>query len=240
MNLLRPFAALFGYDIVRKSKDVFLERHLHNMLHKHGINTIIDVGANEGQYGKMLRNIGFTGTILSFEPLSDAYQILSTHAKSDKSWHTYNFALGDKEEKLDLNVASYNDFSSFLLPNAYCEDTFQHKSRIVNHEKVEIKVLDRIFDDLPDTGNHRIHLKMDTQGFDLKVFKGASNSLKNIQTMQSEVSIRELYNGMPDYLTALKIYTDSGFMISGLFPVTRDKKDLSVIEFDCVMVKQIQ
>ena len=78
---------------------------------------------------------------------------------------------------------------------------------------------------------------MDTQGFDLNVFKGVQQHLEQIQTMQSEISIRELYEGMPDYLTALKTYTDAGFTISGLFPVTRDKNDLSVIEFDCVMVK---
>lgn len=237
MNLLRPLAALFGYDIVRNSRDVFLERHLHNMFQKHGIDTVIDVGANEGQYGKMLRNIGFTGTILSFEPLSDAYQILSTRARSDKNWHTYNFALGDREEELDLNVTNYNDFSSFLLPNAYSESTFQHKSRVDRHETVTIRMLDNVFNDLPDTSNQKIHLKMDTQGYDLKVFSGATNSLQHVRTMQSEISIRELYEGMPDYITSLSAFRDAGFNISGLFPVTRDKNDLSVIEFDCVMVK---
>jgi FkbM family methyltransferase len=237
MNLLRPVASLFGYDVIRKSKDILLERHLHNLFSKHLIETVIDVGANQGQYGQFLRSIGFTGVIISFEPLSDAFKTLSAFCEHDQHWHAYNFALGDAEAETVINITNYSDFSSFLEPTAYSQDTFSHKSEVIRQETVQIKVLDSIFDDLPGIDTQRIHLKMDTQGFDLNVFKGAQQHLDRIQTMQSEISIRELYEGMPDYLTALKTYTDAGFTISGLFPVTRDKNDLSVIEFDCVMVK---
>lgn len=237
MNLLRIFSNWFGYDVIRQSKDILLDRHLHNLLVKHQIETVIDVGANLGQYGKFLRSIGFSGTILSFEPLSSAFEILNAASEADQNWHVYNYALGDKADEAVINVSNYSDFSSFLSPTSYSEKTFKDKSEVIGQETVTIKTLDSIFDSLPDTNRQNIHLKMDTQGFDLKVFAGSRNSLPHIMTMQSEISIRELYEGMPDYLTALKTYTDAGFTISGLFPVTRDKSDLSVIEFDCVMVK---
>ena len=237
MNLLRPIASLFGYDVIRKSKDRLRDRHLHNLFIKHQVETVIDVGANQGQYGQFLRSIGFSGSIISFEPLSDAFKTLSALSENDPNWHVYNHALGDTETEMTINVSNYSDFSSFLAPTTYSKDTFQHKSEVIRQETVKIKVLDSLFDELPGTDTRRIHLKMDTQGFDLNVFKGVQQHLEQIQTMQSEISIRELYEGMPDYLTALKTYTDAGFTISGLFPVTRDKNDLSVIEFDCVMVK---
>lgn len=236
MNLLRPVASLFGYDVIRKSKDILLERHLPNLLKQHEIEVVIDVGANTGQYGQFLRSAGFTGTILSFEPLSSACEKLLESASQDSDWHVYNHALGDVEKEMTINISNYSDFSSFLTPTEYSKDTFRHKSEVVGSETVQIKVLDAIIDELPVTNTDRIHLKMDTQGFDLNVFAGAKSQLTRIRTMQSEISIRELYKGMPDYLTALKTYTDAGFTISGLFPVTRDKKDLTVIEFDCVMV----
>ena len=109
MNLLRPIASLFGYDVIRKSKDILLDRHLHNLFIKHQAETVIDVGANQGQYGQFLRSIGFTGSIISFEPLSDAFKTLSALSENDPNWHAYNHALGDTETEMPLTVSTYSD-----------------------------------------------------------------------------------------------------------------------------------
>lgn len=235
MNLLRTIANLFGYDVIRQSKDVFIERHLANLFRVHQIDCVLDVGANHGQYASSLRAMKYSGDIHSFEPLSTAYKELASLADDDGLWHTYNHALGTENTEMDINVTAYDDFSSFLKPTDYCTDTFQHKSQVNHTETVKIKRLDEVFDRQLD--NHRVHLKMDTQGFDLQVFEGLGKLRNNIHTLQSEISIRPLYEGMPDYLTSLQTFREAGFSVSGLFPVTRDKTDLTVIEFDCVMVK---
>jgi FkbM family methyltransferase len=235
MNLLRTIANIFGYDVIRQSKDVLLERHLANLFRVHNINTVIDVGANHGQYARSLRKMKYSGEIHSFEPLSKAYAELQQLSMGDPAWHTYNHALGSAASQLDINVTSYDDFSSFLKPTDYCDDVFSYKSQIDHTELVEIKRMDHVFSQFEK--NNAIHLKMDTQGFDLEVFAGVGDILNNIKSLQSEISIRQLYEGMPDYITSLQTFRDAGFNISGFFPVTRDKKDLSVIEFDCVMVK---
>jgi len=235
VNILRTIAGWFNYDVIRQSKDILLDRHLKNLLWHHQIDVVIDVGANHGQYAASLRKLGFRGEIHSFEPLPRAFETLESLAKYDANWHIYNFALGAAPAELELNVTSYDDFSSFLKPTEYSAQTFQDKSRVDHQETVRIAVLD---DTLSEAiRNKNIHLKMDTQGYDLEVFNGAGSLMKDIKTLQSEISIRPLYHGMPDYLTSLKTFNDAGFNISGLFPVTRDKQDLSVIEFDCVMVK---
>ena len=235
MNILRTIAGWFNYDVIRQSKDILLDRHLKNLLRHHQIDVVIDVGANHGQYAKSLRELGFTGDIHSFEPISKAFQSLENLARHDTNWYVYNFALGRTPAELALNVTSYDDFSSFLKPTEYSEQTFQHKSRVDHQETVRVEVLDDTLSEI--IKNKNIHLKMDTQGYDLEVFGGVGSLIKNIKTLQSEISIRPLYKGMPDYITSLQTFNDAGFNISGLFPVTRDKQDLSVIEFDCVMVK---
>jgi hypothetical protein len=80
-----------------------------------------------------------------------------------------------------------------------------------------------------------VFLKMDTQGFDLQVFAGAKRSLPKVLALQSEISIQPIYEGVPEYLEALEVYTKAGFVISGLYPVSRDKDTLALIELDCVM-----
>ncbi len=235
MNLLRSLADIFSYDVVRQSKDVFIERHLHNLFKHHRIDCVIDVGANRGQYAGSLRNMGYKGEIHSFEPTTRAYQELQSRSLNDARWHIYQLAIGRHGDNMEINIAAYDDLSSFLKASQYSTDTFQHKSRITGTEMVEIKRLDEVFSDGMD--NHRIHLKMDTQGYDLEIFAGVGDLIKQVVTLQSEISIRPLYDGMPDYITALQVFRDAGFSISGLFPVTRDKRDLTVIEFDCVMVK---
>ena len=223
------------YDFTRKAYKVLFNRHLINLLRAHRINTVLDVGANRGQFGSLLRKLGFKGTILSFEPLADTFNLLEKCSKHDANWHIYNFALGDDQGSHALNVLHGRGLSSFLEPNAYCRDFLQKKSSIDESLSVSVKTLDSIFSDLPCDDMSRIHLKMDTQGYDLRVFAGARETLKSVQTMQAELSIHALYEGMPDYLTALTAYSEAGFYPSGWFPILRD--EVSLIECDVLMTR---
>jgi len=77
---------------------------------------------------------------------------------------------------------------------------------------------------------------MDTQGYDLEVFRGATKTLSKIAVLQSEIGNIPLYKNVPDLVTTLSAYLREGFEITGLFPESRDMEDLRVIEFNCVMV----
>ena len=82
----------------------------------------------------------------------------------------------------------------------------------------------------------RLFPKMDTQGYDLEVFRGAHLLLPNIKSLLSELSLIPIYDGMPTYLQALSTYQAAGFSVSGFYPVTRNEK-LALNEVDCVMVR---
>ena len=83
----------------------------------------------------------------------------------------------------------------------------------------------------------RVFLKLDTQGFDLEVVKGAVESLDYVLGLQSELSLKPIYEDMPDYLNALREFRRHGFEVTGFYLITRDRKSLAAIEYDCVMCR---
>ena len=70
-NLIQSIFKKYDLQLIRYSKTD--EFRIINLLEKHNIDTIIDCGANNGLYGKNLRELGFEGRIISFEPIKSLY-----------------------------------------------------------------------------------------------------------------------------------------------------------------------
>lgn len=224
-----------GYDLVRFSGQHNLRAHLSRLLDEYQIDIIIDVGANEGQFGLFLRSIGFKGGVYSFEPVADAYAKLEEVSAKDEQWHTFNFALGSEPGESYINVSNSTSFSSLLTPSDYALDHWEN-SHVDHKQKIFIKTLSDCYSEGMFPESKRIFLKMDTQGYDLEVFKGADAMLSNVCAILSELSLIAVYNDMPDYKQSLSVFESSGFSVSGMYPITRNK-DLSLNEMDCVLVK---
>ena len=228
-----------GYQAVPTAfvSSLGLSNHLKKLFESQGVDTVWDVGANRGQYYRFLRNsVGFKGSILSFEPLSELNGRLSEKSKQDPDWHVFPFALGEKNEQLAINVMQSNDMSSFLSPDSNHTDRFRDSNKPVKTEMVEVKCLNDIYEEISKKyGARKSYLKMDTQGFDLNVIKGGAEVISNYIALQTEASVLPLYEGMPDYRETISYLNSIGFELSGVYPVTVDEK-LRLIEFDCVMV----
>ena len=226
----------FQVDIVRADNATPIGRHLREVLASYRIDTIVDVGANEGQFGAMLRNLGFKGDVHSFEPVKSTYDLLAKATAGDPHWTAHNMALGKAPGRLVMNVSEGSVFSSALRPNDYGAAKF-NDIKVQRQEEVEVSTLDHFIEHRLSDKKRRIFLKMDTQGYDLEVFAGATTSLDKICCILSELSLIPIYDGMTDYLQALAAYQHKGFSVSGLFPVNRND-DLALIEVDCVMVSR--
>ncbi len=238
MKMHKKIANIFGYDLYKKKKShLTLELHLQKLFTSLNINCVIDVGANSGQFGAALRNSGYSGRIVSFEPVAGIFDKLNEQAKRDNAWHTYKLALGAEGEHKKINVVSSSVLSSFHAPSEYAKSSFSDEVvDVVNRENVEVKQLDDIFDDLiSDLHNPRIFLKLDTQGHDLEVLRGATKSIGKILALQTEMSVIPLYEEMPDYVQSLTELRALDFEVTGIYPIIRDSKDLILIEFDCIM-----
>ena len=202
-----------------------------------GVDLVVDVGANTGQFAQALRR-SYAGELLSFEPFAAAFEQLERAAKSDPLWHTARYALGRETERRNLKLSPLSVFHSFLSANSYCEERFGSVSRPLAEESVEIRRMDDAVEEVvPHAAQRRIFVKLDTQGFDLQVFAGLERLLGSVVGLQSEVSVRPLYDGMADWLESLAVYQAAGFRVGGLFPVVVDNDGLP-IEYDCLMVRE--
>ena len=237
-NNIRSLINRFGYDVVRfgRNNNTF-DDLLTNLFSLYDIRCVIDVGANAGQYGRFLRNLGFDGHIVSFEPVNNVFDKLREEAKGDPKWHCYNLALGDKPEDKIINVYSSTVFSSFLEATDYAKGIW--KSLEQNQEEVvSVVTLDDMVVEIEKiTGCNRFYLKLDTQGYDQPAFRGARATMDKVAAMQTELSMIHVYDGMPDPLDILKEFTAPGFFVAGMYPINRDES-LAVIEFDCVLVRR--
>lgn len=235
MNVSNKIARLFGYELIRRKRQATLDSHIIQLISHCRVDLVLDVGANIGRFGKKLRQEGYRSEIHSFEPVHQTFEVLQKESRNDDLWHGHKLALGDARGRQSINITASSDFSSFLDPNSFGREQYKEVS-LSRKETVEVSTIDDFLAaHIGNVDQKRIFLKMDTQGYDLKVFDGARRSLPHIVCMLSELSLIPIYAGMPHYLQALRHYEDHGFAITGLFPVSR-KENMSLIEMDCTLI----
>jgi FkbM family methyltransferase len=202
------------------------------------VDCVFDVGAFDGHFGRFLREaVGFGGWIFSFEPQPSSYEALAKCADSDTRWKVFHMALGDCSGELKMNVMKKPWFSSFLEPSARMPASMIARNAIEQTVRVPVERLsDRYVDLAREFGFERPFLKMDTQGYDLRVLEGAKAHIDLFVGLQSEVSVIPIYDGMPPWQLAIDKYTKAGFALSGMFAVSHDERQRAV-EFDAVMVR---
>ena len=198
---------------VKRYPDADLKRRM-RIVHHFKIDTLLDVGANAGQYAKQMRELGYAKRIISFEPVQEAFQQLSKAAKHDGSWIVNQYALGDKEETVTINV-SQNSFSSSILNILPEHVQSAPSSAFIAQQETRIKKLDTVFDSFT-TGSNNIMLKIDVQGFEKKVLAGAEDSLQKIKIIQLEMSLVPLYQNEWLFHEVLEYLTQKGFQLYSL------------------------
>src|SRR6185436_15148347 len=158
------------------------------------IDLVLDVGANTGQFASEIRQGGYKGRIVSFEPLSQAHSELLVSSASDSMWEAYpRCALGDHNGEVEINIAG-NSWSSSILPMLESHRSAEPESAYEGKEIVPIKTLDAVAAHYLK-GAQAPFLKIDTQGFEWLVLDGARDTLPKIKGILVELSLVALYAG---------------------------------------------
>jgi FkbM family methyltransferase len=216
--------------------DYLARDHMTRLIRRLDINCVLDVGANVGQYAQQLRGGGYAGRIVSFEPVPAVAAKLRNAARNDADWQVIECALGDADEEAEINVRPGT--MSSLLPSSEFGKNWHDRLHVAEVQKISVRRLDGLFDEVvAGIDDPRVYLKMDTQGYDMQAFAGAGDRLKEIAGMQSEVACVPIYDGMPRLPDQIAAYESAGFEITGMFPVTRHRASMRVIEFDVTMVR---
>jgi FkbM family methyltransferase len=173
-----------GYEVVRYPPSDYggSPDSLQRLLLKLSIDCVFDVGANRGQFGDRLRDMGYKGNIVSFEPVRASFKVLEKRAAARPPWKTFNYALGFKNGLVNIGV--------------------------IAKEAVEVRRLDAIFDEcMSGIHSRRLYLKLGNRGFELEALQGAAGVLDKFLGAESE----PIYKGIPTSLESLKEFRNKGF-----------------------------
>ena len=232
ISMIRKIIRRGGWDIIKYVPGGHPTARREKILQQYGIATVLDVGANTGQYGQGLREINYHGKIISFEPLHDAFIRLSIAAENDDSWLVHNYALGDANDKVKINIAG-NSYSSSIVEMLPSHVESAPDSKYIGEQETEVTTLDSIFYTLCKQ-NKKVYLKLDTQGFEKNVLNGAEQSLPLVDTIQIEMSLVPLYQDellfdeMYQYLKTL------GYALVSIEPAFSDEKTGQLLQVDSI------
>jgi FkbM family methyltransferase len=223
---IRRLARRLGYEVrqytplrsFRAARERLLE----------GIDVVLDVGANAGQYGEQLRELGFRGRLVSLEPVAEAFAELERRAGADDAWEAVRVAASDADGEITLNITGDSRSSSVLARN----ERFADKAGWAPKESREVAArrLDGLVGELlrPD---ERAYLKLDVQGYERHVLDGAGAALARFEAIELELSVTPLYDGQPSLIEMLPLLADRGFRPVCLEPILLDDDGL-LMELD--------
>ena len=167
--------------------------HRRALLRALGVTVVLDVGANIGQYARLLRKARYHGVIVSFEPQEEAFRQLRNNSSGDPLHRCRQVALGDYSGDATLFV-SRNSVSSSLRKVTQLSVAANAATAAVGSLRVSVTSLDTVFPS--EVGPTDVcYLKIDTQGFEAQVLKGAAVVLPRVAAIEIELSLVALYEG---------------------------------------------
>jgi FkbM family methyltransferase len=199
------------------------------------IDTIVDVGSNSGQFAQEMRELGFGGTIYSFEPLPDVAKVLRLRAASDSRWHVYECALGDTDGTVAFHVTKNTVSSSLLRPLSFA---LHAEVGAVASDQITVPVhrLDSLAGGkLRSIDWERTYLKLDVQGAEAMVLRGCGALLRRVPLLLTEVSFQALYDGASSWTTVVDLCAENGLITTDFQRAFRDPRMKRVLQADLLL-----
>ena len=174
----------------------------------HPYRTVIDVGANRGQFLLLAARRFPEAALLAFEPLPEPRKVLQRAVPRFRTVRLFEVALSDRSGRATFHVSRADDSSSLLPISAVQVSTFPGTEE-VGQVRVDTARLDEVLS--PTDLRPPVLLKIDAQGSELAVLEGSSGLLPDISTVFVECSFAELYEGQPTVDAVVRFLQSKGF-----------------------------
>ena len=234
-HTIRKLINKLGVDVVRKNQSPQLTML---GLFKLDIQTIIDCGANNGQFAKLSLKLFPLAKLYCFEPMETAFEELNLWAKTQNDRiKCFKLALGDFEGEIEMHLHDNHSPSSSILettPNAHRLYPQTKKQSI---QKVRISSLDVALKPYLSEMPKNILIKLDVQGYEDRVLNGSQEVIKKASACILEISLDPLYEGQANFYHLTNFFSEMNYLYAGNLDQVYDE-DGRVIYFDALFINK--
>jgi FkbM family methyltransferase len=235
-DALKSVGRRFGLFISYYPPPGSYHRFLRDYLRRMEINVVLDVGGFVGDWARELLEIGYRGRIISFEPVPDSFAKLKQSMEHNPQWSGLPFGLSDENRTTVINTYSKGNFNSLLELRPDEARWWSVDASQRTQTTIQLRRLDSVLPELLDgLQSPRVFLKLDTQGHDVNVVRGATGVLDRITGIQSELPVVHAYDGMICMRDALDFYANLGFVPINFQPVNTIENEQITPEFDVLL-----
>lgn len=236
-KLIKKSFNLIGLQLQRYQPLSDVGAQIYQAIKKVKTDVLLDIGANTGQFASEIRQKGYNGKIVSFEPLINARKKLLENASKDKNWIVHEqAALGGHNGFVDINI-SKNSVSSSILPMLSSHYEAENNSIYIGSEKTPVITLDSVANKyLAQSSN--CFIKIDTQGYEWQVLNGAINTLKKSKGVLCELSLVPLYKEQHLWQEMIERFEKEGFVLWSIQKAFTDMRNGRTLQMDAVFIKK--
>ncbi|MDH4161660.1 MAG: FkbM family methyltransferase [Nitrospirota bacterium] len=227
-KLLKNITHSFGIDVRRHAGNKYV------WLQSQNIRTVLDIGANEGQFALELRQYLPDAAIHSFEPVRDAFCLLEKNLKGKRGHFLYNYALGEAAEAIPIRRNTFSPASSFLRSSELSKAAYPFLEEIAK-EVVDVRKLDDVYPLLYQ--DRELMIKMDVQGYEDRVVRGGHSVFQQAKIVISEVCYQPLYEGQPLFADLYELFLGMGYHYCGNIEMTQHRRTGMPLFADAVFMR---
>jgi FkbM family methyltransferase len=201
-----------------------------------GITCVLDVGANTGQYGRELRAAGYTGRIHSFEPGPEAFGQLERSAAQDPGWVAHPVALG-----ASAGQATLRNWDGAGSESATLREPVAGVTGVLGayrQETVAVRTLDEMVPELAGVEAARTLLKLDVQGFEREVLRGATHVLPQLAVAEVEAPLVPWYEDQASIAELLETFAGAGFVPASIVTERFHADWLGAPDVDVLLIRR--
>ena len=242
LTTARGLVRRVGIDVApwpHRPEDGVIDWGLNAVMRSRGINCVVDVGGNRGQFARRLRALGYSGRIVSFEPSPSVLPLIQAAAERDPEWTVRPVALSSQPGQGELRLHKEPQLDSLLdtLPGVIDDIPFIEETGTAT---ITLSTLESEYPEIiAGIDKPQVLLKSDTQGHDVEVLRGAgAKGLDpSVVAVLVELAALPVYSGQPAMTTVMERVMADGFDAVAFEPLFESSDGLRMVELDALFMR---